>query len=181
MRCDEVREVITIFLEGELDKETSESLKAHIDTCENCKSLLGDSIEILHFLRTIEPLPVPERVVDGILKATTKRRRLSFLPIFQPQWVFAFSVFVLSFFFFTYPKKAILFDSIEFKIHRTYSQAVKLVSKVEGRLDYFKGLRFRKISKPMGTERENLELKSEKKGTERIFISREIKNLKIFL
>ncbi len=170
MRCDDVREIITIFLEGELDKETSEMVKAHIDLCKSCKSLMKDSAKIIRSLRTIESLPVPERVVEGILKATTKkRRRFSFLPVFQPQWVFAFSVFVLSFLFFTYPKKAILFDLIEFKTHRTYSQIVRFTSKVEGIMDYFKGLKLKEISKP---DKAKEELKGERKGNESIFLHR---------
>lgn len=182
MRCDEVRELITIFLEGELEREASEAVKAHIDSCERCKSLMEDSFKIIHSLRSIEPLPVPERVIDGIIKATTKRRKKFFVfPVLQPQWVFAFSVFVLSFFFFTHPKKVLLFDSIEFKTHRTYSQVVRVVSKVDGIIDYFKSLRFKKVPKSREIERKRLELIEENKGSEKIFIPRDIKNLKIFI
>lgn len=176
MRCDEVRELITIFLEGELDKETSQAVKAHIDSCEKCKSLMEDSFKIIRSLRSIEPLPVPERVIDGILKATTRRRKRFFvLPIFQPQWVFAFSVFVLSFFFFTYPKKALLLDSVEFKTHRTYSQVVRVVSKVEGMVDYVKSVKFKKLPDSSEIKREKLELKNKRKGAEKILISRDLK------
>lgn len=180
MRCDEVRELITIFLEGELDRETSERVKAHIDSCENCKSLMEDSLKIISSLHSIEPLPVPERLIDGILKATKKRRKKLFVfPIFQPQWVFAFSVFVLSFFFFTYPKKALLFDSIEFKTHRTYSQVVKVVSKVDGIVDYVKMFKLKFISKEK--ERDKKEFKGERKGDERVLLGEDIKNLILLL
>lgn len=180
MRCDEVRELITIFLEGELDRETSEKVKAHIDSCENCKSLMEDSVKIISSLRSIEPLPVPERVIDGILKAIKKRRKKFFaFPIFQPQWIFAFSVFVLSFFFFTYPKKALLFDSIEFKTHRTYSQVVKVVSKVDGIVDYVNMFKLKLISREK--ERERREFKGEEKRDEKILLKKDIKNLKLVL
>lgn len=178
MKCNEVKEVITIFLEGELEKETSEALKAHIDSCENCKSLMEDSIKILRSLRSIEPLPVPERVVDGIIKATSKKRKgFLFSPFLQPQWVFAFSVFVLSFFFFTYPKKALFLDSIEFKTHRTYSRVVKVLSSFDEVLDYVKELKFKLISK----EKERGEIKGERIGGEKILLERDIKNLKLLL
>lgn len=180
MRCDEVRELITIFLEGELDKESSELVKAHIDSCEKCKTLMEDSIRIIHTLRTIESLPVPERLVDEILNATTgKRKKISLFPLFQPQWVFAFSVCILSFFFFTYPKKALLLDSIEFKTHRTYSQVVKVASKVDGIVDYVKSLKLKSISKQKEIEKEKTEFKGERKDGKKIFIKRDIKNLKL--
>ncbi|GEM_PF-2378063 len=178
MRCDEVKELITIFLEGELERETYEIVKAHIDSCESCKALMEDSLRIMRAIRSIKPLPVPDRVVDNILNATTrKRKRFSFFPLFQPQWVFAFSVFVLSFFFFTYPKKALLFDPIEFKAHRAYSQVLKNVTKINGVVDYLKGLKFKSISKPKEVE----EFKREKKGAERISVPRDLKNLRCIL
>lgn len=178
MRCDEVRELITIFLEGELEKEISEIVKAHIDSCGTCKGLMEDSLKVVREIRSIKPLPVPERVIDKILNATTKKRKkFSFLPLLQPQWVFAFSVFVLSFFFFTYPKRALLFDPVEFKAHRVYSQVLKVVTKIDGVVDYFKGLELKLISK----SKEGEEFKREKKGAERIVVPRDLKNLRLIL
>lgn len=173
MRCDEVRESITIFLEGELEKEISEKVRAHIESCESCKVLMEDSLKVIRDIRSVEPLPVPEGVIDRILNATTKKRK-KFLFLLKPQWVFAFSVSFLSFFFFTYPKRPLLFDPFEFKVHRAYSQVLKVVTKVDGVVDYLKGLELKLVPKREKGE----EVKREKKGTKRIFIHRDLKNLR---
>ncbi len=138
MKCEDVREIITLFVEGELDDDTSKIVQAHIDSCEKCRSLEFDAKEILHSLRSAKPIPVPERMIEKILKRTSRKRGFSALPIFQPQLIFAFSIFVMSFLFFTSPKKALFVDSFKFKAHRTYSQVVKYVSKIDGVFDYVK-------------------------------------------
>ncbi len=176
MRCDEVRELITIFLEGELEKETSEIVRAHIDSCERCKVLMEYSLKVMRQIRSIEPLPVPERTIEKILNTTTKKgKKFSFFPLLQPQWIFAFSMFVLSFFFFTYPKKVLFFDPVEFKAHRAYSQVLKVVTKIEGVADYFKGSKLKLTSEP----KEEVESKRKKKEGERN--QRDLKNLKMIL
>ncbi len=138
MKCEDVREIITLFVEGELDNDTSKIVRAHIDSCEKCKALESDAKEILHSLRSVKPLPVPERMNEKILKRTSRKRGFFVLPIFQPQLIFAFSIFVMSFLFFTYPKKALFVDSFKLKAHRTYSHVVKYVSKIDGLFDYLK-------------------------------------------
>ncbi|MGQ9617433.1 MAG: anti-sigma factor family protein [Candidatus Aminicenantia bacterium] len=137
MKCDEIKNLITLFVEGELDEEKSKVVKEHIDSCEKCKILEMDIIETLHSLHSMKLLPVPERVVEKIIEKTSrKKRRFSFSPVFQLQWVFAFSFFIFSFLFFTYPKRALLFDTIELKTLRAYSHAVRFISKIEVVVDY---------------------------------------------
>jgi anti-sigma factor RsiW len=54
MRCDELVELVTAYLDGQLDPETERRFVEHIDMCEGCDRYLQ---QIRHTVRTLGELP----------------------------------------------------------------------------------------------------------------------------
>ena len=52
--CGEIIELMSLYIDGELDSETKREFEEHIETCESCRSELYELKEIVDVLGEVE-------------------------------------------------------------------------------------------------------------------------------
>jgi anti-sigma factor RsiW len=84
MRCEDVKELLEVYVEGELSQPEQKEVEAHISSCESCKQelVLTRSIPIL--VGSLATPPVPEDIIPNTLK------RIREVPMPRRSWVPAF-------------------------------------------------------------------------------------------
>lgn len=71
MNCNEIRNLLSAYSDGELTAAEEKEVKAHLDGCADCQKQLA-RLSVLHkALRTMEAPPVPEGLCDRVLAAAT--------------------------------------------------------------------------------------------------------------
>jgi hypothetical protein len=102
MKCDLPRELLSGYLDGELDQEQTRMVEEHLKVCKVCRNELEELKQLDGYVRTVEVeepsreflFTVNRRIVDRI----KKRRRVSFFrfaPVLVPVAVAALVLIVL--------------------------------------------------------------------------------------
>lgn len=60
MRCDKVKELLSFYIDNELDNETSKEIKKHIEVCEECKREYEDLVFIQKLLSETPQVELPQ-------------------------------------------------------------------------------------------------------------------------
>jgi anti-sigma factor RsiW len=95
MRCEEAKESLEAYVEGELGKREREALETHIPHCESCKQELALTQSIPRLVSSLPTPPVPEDIIPDTLsrlreKSAAKRRWLRAFGILSSRkWQFA--------------------------------------------------------------------------------------------
>ncbi len=79
MKCDEIREKLNAYLDGEI--EDTKEIRRHLDTCSDCRRELEALSSVNDFLSQYEDVSIPQPVIDRIL-AIPRRRALGSLSWF---------------------------------------------------------------------------------------------------
>lgn len=75
MRCAEVLELLSVYLDGELDMERVSRIRAHTQGCSNCARFGGRFARAIELLRTeTEPEALSDSLVDRLVTGATARR-----------------------------------------------------------------------------------------------------------
>lgn len=69
MKCREVVELMTDYLEGALPSQERERFEQHIAGCDGCRAYLVQLRATLRAMRTFEDVPIPERVQEELVRA----------------------------------------------------------------------------------------------------------------
>ncbi|MDR1134836.1 MAG: zf-HC2 domain-containing protein [Clostridiales Family XIII bacterium] len=72
MSCDKTRELLSLYIDGMLDKEQSDGIKRHIDVCGECRDEYVKLKEMIELIRSIPEEPVPQGF-DARLRAALDR------------------------------------------------------------------------------------------------------------
>ena len=60
MTCEEVRELLSSYIDGELDPNTRDALETHIKSCRECEAELAGLRHTVEMLKSLEEVEVPE-------------------------------------------------------------------------------------------------------------------------
>lgn len=74
MKCTEIRKIISLYIDGELERETKAAVKKHLAECEACAveaSLLESTAKAVGSVSEIEP---PAFLLESIRAATVERK-----------------------------------------------------------------------------------------------------------
>ena len=66
MRCDSVYEIISLYIDGQLNKEEEQFIR-HINTCEDCRREFSEISEVSGALSNLPLLDLPEGVHESIM------------------------------------------------------------------------------------------------------------------
>ncbi|MCQ4725159.1 DUF4349 domain-containing protein [Anaerotignum faecicola] len=77
MECEKALELISLYIDGELNKEEQEEIIKHMEQCESCKKEYDSLKEMVETLKEMEYMPLPEgyheRLMDKIENAKVER------------------------------------------------------------------------------------------------------------
>lgn len=74
MKCDEIRELLSLYIDGMLDEEHIKEMEAHLVNCAACKKEYDEMLEFVRLLNQIEMVPVPEAFELRMKKALKEER-----------------------------------------------------------------------------------------------------------
>ena len=69
MKCREVVELMTDYLEGALTSHDRERFEQHIAGCDGCRAYLRQLRLTVRAMRSFEDAPIPERVQEELVQA----------------------------------------------------------------------------------------------------------------
>lgn len=75
MRCNELVEVITDYLEDALSPDDRARFEHHLDTCSPCRTYLDQMRETIRLTGTLSETSIPERARTELLEAFRDWRR----------------------------------------------------------------------------------------------------------
>ncbi len=140
MKCKEIEELLSPYLEDELSPEEKGAVTNHLETCENCSLLFSLMKETQESLANFPELEVSENLLDRLYSIPTKKKKFKlklpnfdFLarPSLQPVLTTATIVLIMVSFYFFSPNKSSIDKSINYKIHLGYSKIERLYARAE--------------------------------------------------
>ncbi|HVA72840.1 MAG TPA: anti-sigma factor [Candidatus Limnocylindrales bacterium] len=75
MKCRNVVEELSDYLDGELDLNLQQSLEVHLEHCEDCHLLVDTTKKTIQIFCNSEPLPLSADVRSRLHEALVKRLR----------------------------------------------------------------------------------------------------------
>jgi len=73
--CGEIIELMSLYIDGELDSETKREFEEHIETCESCRSELYELKEIVDVLGEVEEVELPSGFKEQLHENLWRKRR----------------------------------------------------------------------------------------------------------
>jgi anti-sigma factor RsiW len=94
MACEEYREELSAWVDGELSPEERARLAAHVDTCGACREALREFEETSHLVRSLDIAIAPARITDAAMHLVRGEARNPGAPwklrirqvLFEPFW-----------------------------------------------------------------------------------------------
>jgi hypothetical protein len=132
MRCEHIEELLSVFLEGELNPAEKEQVEVHLAGCPDCASLLADLRRTRQALAGFPEVEVSPGLQARLAAIPTRKKKFSLTfdfvlkPSLQPVFA-AGAIFMtlLSFYLFN-PNKQAIDRTIDQKVHSGYGQVEKL-------------------------------------------------------
>ena len=141
MNCETVKDKLTLYLLGDLDKKTAAEVRKHLKTCEACRALAADIEPTLDLLQDAlaAPFEAPEHLSDAAREqvlhveadgeethATPEPQKLQWLWTHHPRWAFAASLVIVlgAFFALVTPRNGRSGTSIDW----TYGRPIRSVA-----------------------------------------------------
>ena len=140
MKCKKIEELLSPYLEDELNPEEKGAVANHLKTCENCSLLFSLMKETQESLADFPELEVSENLLDRLYSIPSKKKKFKlrlpnfdFLvrPSLQPVLTVATIMLIMISFYFYGPNKSSIDKSISRKIHLGYSKIERLYAKAE--------------------------------------------------
>jgi len=69
MKCREVVELMTDYLEGTLAARDRERFEQHFSGCDGCRAYLAQLRAMLRAMKSFEDVPIPHRVQEELVQA----------------------------------------------------------------------------------------------------------------
>jgi len=98
MECDNIKENLVGYLDGKLDKNTSEEILKHLSICTECSKELEQLKRSWELLGEYEPISVPQDFSRKILARAETESAYEFQPLFSTwtPYIAAAAVFLLA-------------------------------------------------------------------------------------
>jgi anti-sigma factor RsiW len=135
MTCERIEELLSAYLEGELNQTDRAEVESHLAGCADCGALLAVLSRTQKALAGFPELDPSPGLLARLVAIPERKKKFSFTfdfvlkPALQPVFA-ATAIFMtlLSFYLFS-PDKKNIDRAIDQKIHTGYSQAEKLYAK----------------------------------------------------
>ncbi|MCX5684434.1 MAG: anti-sigma factor [Planctomycetota bacterium] len=85
MLCDQVREHLSAYLDKELTADLSAAVRAHLDSCADCRALADDLRATMNLLGRLPARPAPGHLADDVMRAIERRGILALGAPVEPQ------------------------------------------------------------------------------------------------
>lgn len=137
MKCEEIEELLSPYLEDELSIEEKKAVEKHLETCKNCSFLLSSIEETMESLTEFPELDVSESLLDRIYTIPGKKRRFQFSfdfllrPSLQPILAAVTILLAIISLYMFHPERNRVNKFVDRQIHLGYSKVGKLYSKAE--------------------------------------------------
>jgi hypothetical protein len=77
MNCDEIKELLSEYVDGVLDEKTKALVEAHLSTCRDCKEELASLQKLVNELGSLESVAPPRDFLDQLHKRMEQRSPFS--------------------------------------------------------------------------------------------------------
>ncbi len=140
MKCKKIEELLSPYLEDELNPEEKGAVANHLKTCKKCSLLFSLMEETKESLADFPELEVSENLLDRLYSIPSKKKKFKlrlpnfdFLvrPSLQPVLTVATIMLIMISFYFYGPNKSSIDKSISRKIGFGYSKIERLYAKAE--------------------------------------------------
>ncbi len=141
MRCELIEELLSAYLEHDLNQEENKAVKEHLKTCKNCSLLFSYIKETRESLTGFPEMEVSKNLKDRLYSIPGKKKKfkLSFdfrlRPSLQPILAGAMGILMLLSIYFFNSDKILINKSISRGIHLSYSKVGKLYARAETFVD----------------------------------------------
>ena len=141
MKCENIEELLSPYLEYELNPEERRAVESHLRTCQSCAALLSFLKETKESLAGFPELELSDNLLDRICTIPERKRKfqinLDFLlqPSLQPILAVATILIVMISFYFFNPNREDIDSSVNRQVHLGYSKIEKLYAKAESFTD----------------------------------------------
>ena len=71
MKCNEIKQLLSAYADGEISEEDKKAVDQHIQTCTECKKALNDQLELHAKLTTMVNTPALPKEGGAIMSAIT--------------------------------------------------------------------------------------------------------------
>jgi predicted anti-sigma-YlaC factor YlaD len=75
VKCKNIIQELSSFLDGELDAETIGHIQQHLGRCEDCRLLVDTTRKTIQIYCNSEPVPLPEELQNRLHHALIERLR----------------------------------------------------------------------------------------------------------
>ncbi len=89
LSCLQAQELLSASLDQVLDHVTAQRLEAHLMACPACYRAARRTDRLVAALRTVEPEPVPEGLLERVLTASERLKRERRQPVQWRRWAFS--------------------------------------------------------------------------------------------
>jgi len=141
MTCETIEELMSPYLEDELNPEDRRIVENHLRTCQTCSELLSLMRDTQASLAEFPEIEVSESLLDKIyaIPSRKKKFRVSFdflqFPSLQPIMASATILMVMFSFYYFNPNRSGINKTVNRQVHLGYSQMEKLYAKAESLTD----------------------------------------------
>ena len=141
MVCKGIEELLSPYLEDELNPEEKLAVEEHLKTCQICADLFSFMKETKESLANFPELDVSENLINQLYSIPSKKKRfklsLDFLvrPSLQPVFTAATILLIMISFYIFHPNKNLIDKSIDRQIHLGFSKIGRLYAKAESFTD----------------------------------------------
>ncbi len=140
MKCEKIEELLSPYLEDELNPEEKRAVAKHLKTCKNCSLLFSLMEKTKESLASIPELEVSKNLLDRLYSIPREKKRFKLrLPSFdflvrpslQPVLAVATIMLIMISFYFFGSNKSSIDKSVDRQIHLGYSKIERLYAKAE--------------------------------------------------
>ncbi len=93
MNCDKCADLISAYIDGELDKASSQAVKEHLDSCTECEQLYRDLSALSETASLFADVAVPDELISRVMSSVGNSKLTVHKTIVIPAWVTNWKVY----------------------------------------------------------------------------------------
>jgi len=93
MNCDKCADLISAYIDGELDKASSQAVKEHLDSCTECEQLYRDLSALSETASLFADVAVPDELISRVMSSVGNSKPTVHKTIVIPAWVTNWKVY----------------------------------------------------------------------------------------
>lgn len=97
MNCENIKIYIPEYIDGKLDSTKSETIKTHLEKCDECKKIYNKLHSFLNFTDSLPEIETPDGMKEEFLELAELDKNNQKQKIFLPFWIKVAAVIVIAF------------------------------------------------------------------------------------